>query len=219
MEVLLIEDDAMLGAAIVEGLRPRFRIDWRRTIADARAAIAAGGFDLAILDLALPDGSGLDLLKRLRQQNEPLPVLILSARDGLGDRVAGLKAGADDYLVKPFDLDELAARCEAILRRSKGRSASRIVYADLVYEPAARTVSKGGAPVVLSARELAIFDILMSNIGRVISKSQIEEHLYSRQEGVESNAVEVHISHLRRKIGPDLIRTIRGLGYMVPRAP
>ncbi|RJF80532.1 DNA-binding response regulator [Oleomonas cavernae] len=219
MTLLLIEDDRMLGKAIADGLRPRFQVEWVKTVADAEAALATDGFDLAVLDLGLPDGSGLDLLKRERRQGNKLPVLILTARDAIQDRLAGLNTGADDYLTKPFDLNELIARCEAILRRAQGRASPLIEQGDLVYEPAARTASLAGEPLHLSARELAVLDILLANRGRVVSKNQIEERLYSADEVAESNTVEVHVSHLRRKIGRDRIRTVRGLGYMMPKRP
>lgn len=218
MTILLIEDDAMLAAAIVDGLHARFLVEAVRTIADAELAIATGNHDLAILDLTLPDGSGFDLLARLRRQGNALPVIILTARDGIADRIAGLNGGADDYLAKPFDLDELIARCDALLRRLRGRSASIIEHRGLRYEPAAQTVLLDGQPVALSARQMAVFDILINNIGRVINKQQIEERLYRWDESVESNTVEVYVSHLRRKIGRDFIQTIRGLGYVMPKA-
>ncbi|HPU16640.1 MAG TPA: winged helix-turn-helix domain-containing protein, partial [Polymorphobacter sp.] len=148
-----------------------------------------------------------------------LPVLILSARATLDDRLLGLNGGADDYLVKPFDLQELIARCDAVIRRRQGRAAPVIVHGDLSYAPAARQVTLGGEPVALSARELAVLDVLLSNIGHVISKAQIEERLYRWDEAIESNTIEVHVSHLRRKLGYDRIKTIRGLGYIVPSAP
>lgn len=219
MTILLIEDDDMLGSAIVDGLRPRFPVDWCRTMADGEAAIDANSYELAILDLGLPDGSGFDLLRGIRARRNPLPVLILTARDALADRVAGLNGGADDYVTKPFDLDELMARCDAIIRRSQGRASPVITYGELAYEPAARRLTRNGEPVALSAREMAVLDILMTNIDRVISKNQIEERLYSWDNLIESNTVEVHLSHLRRKIGRDVIRTIRGLGYVIPKNP
>ncbi len=219
MAILLVEDDAMMASAIVDGLSARFRVDWRASIADATLALATDSYDLALLDVGLPDGSGLDLLARLRAARNPLPVIMLTARSAHPDRIAGLNTGADDYIGKPFDLGELIARCDAILRRSQGRAGPVIAYHGLVYEPAAQTVSRSGAPIALSARELALFDVLATNIGRVISKQQIEERLYGWDEGVESNTVEVHISHLRRKIGRDMIETVRGLGYVMPKAP
>jgi DNA-binding response OmpR family regulator len=219
MTVLLVEDDPMMAAAIVDGLEARFRVDWRNSIADATLALATGSYDLALFDVGLPDGSGLDLLARLRAAHNPLPVIMLTARSAHQDRIAGLNTGADDYLAKPFDLGELIARCDAILRRRQGRAGPIIAYHDLVYEPAAQTVSRDGVSVALSAREITVFDVLVTNIGRVISKQQIEERLYGWDEGAESNTVEVHISRLRRKIGREMIETVRGLGYVMPKVP
>lgn len=217
MTALLVEDDQMLGAAIVDALKPHFRVDWLRTVADADAALRAGGHDFVILDLGLPDGSGLDLLKHERARGNQIPVLILTARSLLEDRLAGLNSGADDYLVKPFDLSELIARCEAIMRRLRGSASPVIRHGNLSYEPATRTVLQDGKPLYLSARELAVFDILIGNRGRLVSKGQIEEHLYSWESEVESNTVEVYVSRLRRKIGHDQIVTVRGLGYTMPK--
>jgi DNA-binding response OmpR family regulator len=219
MTILLVEDDVMLAAAIADGLRPRFQISVAHTIADAELAIATDAFELAILDVTLPDGSGLDLLKSLRRGGAELPVIMLTARTALGDRLAGLNGGADDYLGKPFDLDELIARCDALLRRSRGRAAPTITHGGLHYDASAQTVTLDDVPVPLSARELALFDILITNIGRILGKHQIEERLYSWNEMVESNTVEVHVSHLRRKIGRDMIQTVRGLGYVMPKLP
>jgi DNA-binding response OmpR family regulator len=148
-----------------------------------------------------------------------MPILMLTARTALGDRLAGLNSGADDYLGKPFDLDELVARCDALLRRASGRAAPTITHGALHYDPAAQTVTLNDVPVTLSARELALFDILITNIGRILGKQQIEERLYRWDEMIESNTVEVHVSHLRRKIGRDLIQTVRGLGYVMPKLP
>lgn len=208
----------MLASAIIDGLALRFPVEQVGNIADAQLVLATDEPDLIILDLGLPDGSGLDLLGQLRRAGSTVPVLILTARDSVGDRIAGLNAGADDYLPKPFDLDELLARCEALRRRSQGRANPVIRHAGLVYEPAAQTVMLDGQLVPLSARELAIFDILITNLSRVISKQQIEERLYRWDSMIESNAVEVHVSHLRQKLGRDLIQTIRGLGYVMPKA-
>ncbi len=218
LTILLIEDDDMLAAAIVDGLAPRFLVERVDTIDHGEAALATGDYDMVILDIALPDGSGLDLLARMRRASNMLPVLILSARATLDDRLLGLNGGADDYLVKPFDLQELTARCDAVIRRRQGRAAPVIVHGDMVYAPAARQVTLDGVPVALSARELAVLDVLLSNIGHVISKAQIEERLYRWDEAIESNTIEVHVSHLRRKLGADRIKTIRGLGYIVPAA-
>ncbi len=206
----------MLGTAIVDGLAPRFIVERARCLDDGEAALATGDYDMLILDIALPDGSGLDLLARLRRAASTLPVLILSARATLDDRLLGLNGGADDYLVKPFDLAELTARCDAVIRRRQGRAAPVITHGALSYTPAARQVTLAGVPVALSARELAVLDVLLSNIGHVISKGQIEERLYRWDEAIESNTIEVHVSHLRRKLGADRIKTIRGLGYIVP---
>ncbi|MGL4541210.1 MAG: response regulator [Polymorphobacter sp.] len=219
MTILLIEDDDMLADAIVDGLRPRFLVERVASIDHGEAAIQTGDYDMVILDIALPDGSGLDLLARLRRGANTLPVLILSARTTLDDRLAGLNGGADDYLVKPFDLGELTARCDAVIRRRQGRAAPDIVHGDIRYVPAARQVTLRGDAVALSAREMAVLDVLLSNIGHVISKAQIEERLYRWNEAVESNTIEVHVSHLRRKLGPDWVKTIRGLGYLVPLTP
>jgi DNA-binding response OmpR family regulator len=219
MTILLIEDDPILGAAIVDGLRPHFRVEWHVTLADGEAAIAAQAFELVILDLMLPDGSGLALLEKLRSAANPVPVLILSARDAVADRLAGLNRGADDYLPKPFDLDELIARCNAVLRRAQGRGSPAIHHRGLVFDPTARSVTLNGEPIPLSAREYAVLEALIVNAGRVVSKSHIEERLYSGDEQAESNTVEVHISKLRRKVGADMIQTIRGLGYVMPRKP
>lgn len=219
MTILLVEDDEMLAVAIVDGLRPRFQVEVARTLADAELAIATGNYDLTILDVTLPDGSGFDLLKTLRRAGDLMPIIMLTARTGLADRLAGLNSGADDYLAKPFDLEELIARCDALLRRVRGRAAPIITHRGLCYDASAQAVTLNGVPVALSARELALFDILISNIGRILGKQQIEERLYRWDETIESNTVEVHVSHLRRKIGRDLIQTVRGLGYVMPKAP
>lgn len=217
MTALLVEDDQMLGPAIVDALGPHFRVDWVRTVADAEEVLATGNYSFVILDLGLPDGSGLDLLKRARAAGNMIPVLILTARSLLEDRLSGLNSGADDYLVKPFDLEELIARCEAIMRRLRGSASPVITHRGLSYEAATRTVTLDGKTLHLSARELAILDLLIANRGRLISKSQIEEQLYSWESTVESNTVEVYISRLRRKIGHDMITTVRGLGYTMPK--
>lgn len=217
MTILLVEDDEMLGEAIIEGLYPRYVVERCGSLEAAKAALAGGDFQLLILDLALPDGSGFDLLAAERRKRNPLPCLILSAKASLADRLTGLNGGADDYLVKPFELEELIARCEAIIRRAEGRAWPTICHGDLVYDPAARLVVQNDLPVALSARELAIFDVLIKNIGRVVSKAQLEDSIYHWDKGIESNTIEVHISHLRRKIDNEAIKTIRGLGYVMPK--
>lgn len=219
MSVLLVEDDKMLGSAIVDGLKHHFAVDWVRTLADAEISLRTRSPEFMILDLGLPDGSGLDLLRSERRRGNPVPVIILTARGQLGDRLAGLNSGADDYLVKPFDLDELVARGEAVRRRLRGSGSPVIACGDLAYEPARRLVTVAGEPVRLSARELAVCDLLMGAQGRIVGKDQIEARLYDMGSEVESNTVEVYISRLRRKIGRDHIVTVRGLGYMVPRRP
>lgn len=217
MRILLVEDDAMLGKATAEGLKTAYAVDWCQTAEDAQVALKTTPYDLVILDIGLPEKSGLDLLKELRAANDDRPVLFLTARDAIRHRVEGLDAGADDYLVKPFDLDELIARAGALIRRSQGRAGPEIKWRDITFDPAAKQVRKGENFIRLSGRELAILQVLMENIGRVLSKAQIEDHIYDWDSGAfESNTVEVHVSALRRKLGKELILTVRGVGYMVP---
>ena len=219
MRLLLLEDDAILGEGLRDFLQTDgHRVDWCKRLCEAKA-LTGEPYDALLVDWQLPDGSGLDWVRSIRRQGISTPVVIMTARDLLSDRVRGLDGGADDYLVKPFDLQELTARCDAVIRRRQGRAAPVIVHGDLSYAPAARQVMCGGAPVALSARELAVLDVLLSNIGHVISKAQIEERLYRWDEAIESNTIEVHVSHLRRKLGAERIKTIRGLGYIVPPAP
>ncbi|MFC3175500.1 response regulator [Novosphingobium bradum] len=219
MSVLLVEDDRMLGSAIVDGLARHFAVDWVRSLGDAEVALRTGAYEFMILDLGLPDGSGLDLLRAERRRGNQLPIIILTARGQLEDRLAGLNSGADDYLVKPFDLDELVARGEAMRRRLRGSASPVITCGALAYEPATRTATLDGQPLHLSARELAVLDELMAAQGRVIGKDRIEARLYDLGSEVESNTVEVYVSRLRRKIGRERIVTVRGLGYTVPREP
>lgn len=216
MRILLVEDDKMLGKATAAGLKTSYAVDWCETAEDALEALHTTKYALVILDINLPVKSGLDLLKEMRGEKDDRPVLLLTARDAVRHRVEGLNAGADDYLVKPFDLDELLARAAALIRRSKGQTGSQIAQGDVIFDVAAHTASKGGKPVPLSAREIAVLETLFSNVGRVISRAQIEEHIYGwSSEEIESNTIEVHISSLRRKLGKDFIKTIRGLGYMI----
>jgi len=206
----------MIGEAIRAGLkREGFAVDWMHEAAAARAALATEPFDLLLLDLGLPGSDGLTLLKGLRQRGAALPVLIITARDAVSDRVAGLDAGADDYLIKPFDLDELAARIRALLRRRSGRPAPLIEHQGVVLDPAAHRATLDGAEVALSPREFALLQLLMERPGTILSRAQIEERLYGFGEEVESNAVEVHIHGLRRKLGAAFILTVRGVGYRV----
>jgi len=204
----------MIGAAVQQGLRDEgHAVDWVRDGRDAEAAAAAGNYDLVILDLGLPRRDGLSVLRTLRAKGSDVPVLIVTARDAVTDRVAGLDAGADDYLVKPFDLDELAARVRAVMRRRAGRSQSILRAGALEIDTAEKRVRFRGREVALSAREYALLEALADRPGRVMSRSQLEERLYGWDEEIASNAVEVHIHALRRKLDPALIRNVRGLGY------
>jgi len=217
VRVLLVEDDPNLGKATADGLRAAFAVDWVTSAEQAELALQTTDYDLLVLDISLPRKSGLDLLRELRRRKQQQPVLFLTARDAVQYRVEGLNAGADDYLVKPFDLDELLARCSALIRRAQGRAEPVIAWGDLLYEPASGSVTLHGEPVMLSGRERAVLNTLMSNIGRAVSKRQIEERIYDWLSGeIESNTVEVHVSSLRRKLGRELITTIRGVGYMIP---
>lgn len=218
MRLLLVEDDSLLGDGIRVGLSQEgFAVDWTRDGQAAKLALETENYALMVLDLGLPGLPGESVLKWLRGTGNDMPVLILTARDTVADRVCGLDAGADDYLVKPFDLDELAARLRALLRRAGGRSVPVISHGLLRLDPAAHTVTRDGNQVDLSPREFAILLDLLENIGRVQSREQLEQSLYGWGEEVESNAVEVHIHHLRKKLGTELIRTIRGVGYMVDK--
>lgn len=218
MRVLLVEDDELLGSAVQAGLdQAGYTVDWLRDGQQAANALQDDEPDLLVLDLGLPGKDGLTVLRELRARDSTLPVLILTARDMVEDRIAGLDVGADDYLVKPFDLGELSARLRAISRRRGGRASPLIQYGDLVFDPAARLVTVDGADVNLSAKAIAILEALLERPGMPLSRERLEQILYGWGEGVESNAVEVHIHHLRKKLGKDRIRTIRGLGYMMPK--
>lgn len=218
MRVLLVEDDDLLGSAVQAGLEQAgYTVDWLRDGRLAAAALSDDEPDLLVLDLGLPGKDGLQVLRELRGRDSNLPVLILTARDTLDDRIGGLDTGADDYLVKPFDLGELTARLRAIARRRGGRATPLIEHGDLVFDPAARSVSVGGQQVDLPAKALAILEALLDRPGIPLSRERLEQILYGWGEGVESNAVEVHIHHLRKKLGKERIRTIRGLGYMIPK--
>ena len=218
MRILLVEDDPQLGDGLTVGLRQAgFTVDWVRDGPAADVALQAEAFDLLVLDLGLPRLGGLDVLARVRGRGQAVPVLILTARDAVGDKVAGLDGGADDYLVKPVDLDELAARLRALVRRAHGQPQEKLVAGDVALDPAGRSVTLAGEPVTLSAREFDLLQALMLNAGRVLSREQLEQHLYSWGQEVESNAVEVYVHHLRRKLRPELIVTVRGVGYMLPR--
>ncbi len=216
MRLLLVEDDPMIGDSVQKGLRQDgFSVDWVRDGQAADAAWRATPYDLMLLDLGLPRKDGLAVLQGLRKAGKTLPVLIVTARDAVRDRVAGLDAGADDYLVKPFDLDELAARIRALLRRHSGRSDPLLRHGALQLNPASREASFDGKPLLLSPREFALLEALLDRPGTVLSRAQLEERIYGWGQEVESNAVEVHIHSLRRKLGADFIRNVRGVGYKV----
>ena len=218
MRVLVVEDDPLLGDALAVGLKQRgFEADWVQDGREAQTAMRVEPFAAVVLDLGLPGLSGLDLLGGERARGNKVPVLILTARDAVLDRITGLDSGADDYVVKPTDLDELAARLRALVRRSKGEPAAFLRVGLLILDPAARTVTRDGHDVDLQPRELALLQELMLNAGRVLSRQQLEERMYRWGEEVESNAVEVHVHHLRRKLGADVVKTIRGVGYVMPR--
>lgn len=217
MRLLLVEDDPMIGASVQSGLRLEgYTVDWVRDGAAADLAVANGVYELILLDLGLPRKSGLDLLAGLRKKGHAMPVLVITARDSVADRVKGLDAGADDYLVKPFDLDELSARIRALLRRQAGRASPVIEHGALSLNPATHEVVLNGAPVNLSAREFALLHALLEQPGVPLSRAQLEERLYGWDEEVESNTVEVYIHALRRKLGAEWIRNVRGVGYLVP---
>ncbi len=218
MRILLAEDDPMIGAGVQTGLRQDgFVVDWVRDGKAAELALEQRQHDLLLLDLGLPRKSGLDVLTTMRRRNDHRPVLIITARDAVADRVGGLDAGADDYVTKPFDLNELAARMRALLRRQSGRGDAVLKYADIELDPARHEVQYRGAPVALSGREFALLEALLRRPGSVLSKTALEERLYGWDEPVESNAIEVHIHSLRRKLSPEVIRNIRGVGYMIAK--
>jgi two-component system response regulator QseB len=218
MRVLVVEDDPMIGRAVSDGLQGEgHAVDLVQDGAAAELALLHGPYDLAVLDLGLPRKDGFDVLKSLRRARIEVPVLIITARDALADRVAGLDHGADDYLVKPFDLDEFLARARAVVRRRAGRVSPEIAYGALVLDPVKRAVTWRGNRVELSAREFAVLEALMREPGAVVSRSKLEDSVYGWGEEVGSNSVEVHLHHLRRKLDPGLIRNVRGVGYRVAR--
>ena len=229
MRVLIVEDDPGIAGGLVAVLKGAgYAVDHCATLARAWAALQAETFDLLLLDLGLPDGDGAGLLQRLRRQPPPspgqqalphpdLPVLIMTARDAVPDRIAGLDQGADDYLVKPFDADELLARMRVALRRSAGRANPVIRLGEVEIDPAARSVRRAGQAVELRAKEWAVLLTLWQARGQVLGRARLEQALYGFDEGLESNALEVHIHHLRRKLGDGLIKTVRGVGYFMPQ--
>jgi two-component system response regulator QseB len=216
MRLLLAEDDPMIGRAVRKGLGDAgFAVDWVTDGHAAELALANGVYDLLVLDLGLPRQDGMALLRALRARNDALPVLVATARDAVADRIAGLNAGADDYVLKPFDLDELIARVRALLRRHAGGGSPRLECGKLALDSVRREVTLDGAPVHLAAREFALLEALMQRPGAVLSREQLEDAVYGWREEVGSNAVEVHLHHLRRKLGADTIRNVRGVGYKV----
>jgi two-component system OmpR family response regulator/two-component system response regulator QseB len=226
MRLLLVEDDRMIGDSLRQALRLEgHAVDWVYDLAAARASVDTEHFDLVLLDLGLPPApgavvqptAGLVLLQALRARGDATPVIVLTARDALGERVSGLDAGADDYLVKPFELDELLARMRAVVRRHAGRAAPALEYGGLRLDPATREVTLEGRPVLLSAREFAVLEALMQRPGAVLSRAQLEDRLYGWGGAVESNAVSVYVHQLRKKLGPGVIQSMRGVGYFLAR--
>ncbi|MDE2048175.1 MAG: response regulator transcription factor [Betaproteobacteria bacterium] len=219
MRLLLVEDDVMIGEQVLDLLRAEhFAVDWVKDGDTADTALRAQSYDLLLLDLGLPRKDGLEVLRALRARRQRLPVLVATARDAVPQRIAGLDAGADDYVVKPYDVDELLARIRALLRRAAGRAEPVYEHLGVCINPATREVTVNGEPVVLSAREWAVLEPLLARPGMVLSRAQLEEKLYGWKDEISSNAVEVYIHGLRRKLGAELIRNVRGVGYMVPRA-
>ena len=218
MRILLVEDDPMIGETVLDLLRAEnFAVDWVKDGNMAEAALGSSAYDLLVLDLALPKKDGLEVLRALRARHERLPVLITTARDAVEQRIAGLDAGADDYVLKPYDLDEILARIRALLRRSFGRAEPIYRFRNLAMNPATREVTVGGRPVILSSREWAILEPLLARPGLILSRAQLEEKLFGWKDEVSSNAVEVYVHGLRRKVGSDVIVNVRGMGYMVPK--
>jgi two-component system response regulator QseB len=216
MRVLVVEDDPMIGRAVVSGLHDGgYAADWVRDGAEAELSLANGVYDLALLDLGLPRRDGLEILKAVRRSGKELPVVVITARDSLEDRIQGLDSGADDYLVKPFDLDELLARVRAVLRRRAGRGSPEVAYGSLTLDPVQRRVVFRGAQVELSAREFSVLEALLKEPGAVVSREKLEDAVYGWGEEVGSNTIEVHLHHLRRKLEPGIIRNVRGVGYRI----
>jgi DNA-binding response OmpR family regulator len=218
MRVLLVEDDGMIAQGLQTALRQAgFALDWMRDGKSASAALQTSSFDIVLLDLGLPQRDGIEVLREARKRGDATPVIILTARDETQHRIAGLDAGADDYIVKPFDVDEVTARMRSVLRRSAGRGDSSIQHGALKLDPVTRAVERNGLPVVLSAHEFAVLEALLQRPGAVLSRSQLEDRLYGWDEQIGSNAVEVYIHGLRRKLGSEAIRTLRGVGYYIPK--
>jgi two-component system, OmpR family, response regulator QseB len=218
MRLLLVEDDTMIGEVVLDLLRAEhYAVDWVRDGVMADTALQTESYDLVLLDLGLPRKDGLEVLRSMRQRKEATPVLVATARDGIAERIAGLDAGADDYVLKPYDLDELLARIRALLRRAAGRAEPVFERAGIRINLLTREVDADGRAVQLSAREWAVLEALLARPGIVLSRAQLEQKLYSWKDEISSNAVEVYIHGLRKKLGSDLIQNVRGVGYMIPR--
>ncbi|MEQ1484939.1 response regulator [Methyloglobulus sp.] len=216
MRLLLVEDDEILGDGLAAGLKMEgYAVDWLTNGKLADEALKMNCYELVVLDLNLPDMDGLSILRALRARKDETPVLVLTAKDTVPDRVEGLDSGADDFVIKPFELDEVCARLRALARRNEGRSTPTIEYKGLVLDPASHQVTHNGEKVELSQKEFEILSFLMGNIGRVVSRARLEESLYSWSSDIESNTVEVHIHYLRKKLDPGIIRTVRGVGYII----
>jgi DNA-binding response OmpR family regulator len=220
MRILIVEDEPLLGGALQVGLRERgFAAEWLRDGRSADEALRTEKFAAVVLDIGLPRMDGLQLLRRMRARNDRTPVLLLTARDAVDDRVHGLDTGADDYIIKPVSLAELAARLRALARRSIGQATPLLSIGPLTLDPAAHQVTFRGKAIELSIREFAVLRELMANVGKVLTREQLEARLYEWDRALESNAIEVHVHHLRRKLGADIIRTVRGVGYLLPQVP
>jgi two-component system response regulator QseB len=218
MQILLVEDDELLGDAVRRGLmQEHYTVEWVRDGLAARSKLRRFNPDLLLLDLNLPQCSGLEVLRNLRALKNSIPVLILTARDTVSDRVTGLDAGADDYLIKPFSMDELYARVRALMRRSSGRATPVIEHGDITLDPVGHGLTRAGEQVEVQPKEFAILKLLLENAGKVLSRTRLEEALYGWSGNVGSNAVEVHVHHLRKKLGKNLVRTVRGVGYIIPK--
>jgi two-component system response regulator QseB len=216
VRILLVEDDEMLGEAVRDGLRQEsYVVDWVRDSGTALAALSTSSFSALVLDLGLPTSDGFTVLRWLRQNGQTTPVVIVTARDRVTDRIAGLDAGADDYLIKPFDIDELGARLRAITRRALGCAESMLIVGEVVLDLRQRVVTCQGEPVGLTAREYAVVELLMRKAGCLVTRAEIEEELYGFEDDIASNAIEVHIHNLRRKLGPRFITNLKGRGYRV----
>lgn len=216
MRVLVVEDDSMIGESLCSALRQSgYAVDWVREGGEADTVLLGERFALVLLDLGLPQRDGLEVLRAMRARNDSTPVIVITARDSLADRVSGLDAGADDYIVKPFELDELLARMRAVVRRHAGRGQSAIVVGTVMLDPSTREVTRNGTSLALSAREYAVLEALMLRPGAILSRAQLEDRLYGWGEELESNAISVYIHQLRRKLGEGFIHTVRGVGYYV----